>query len=127
MTTPHILVIDDDTMNLAVMLELLDELGINHTDVADASKLPSLLTTLSAVDAVLLDLEMPNMNGYEAYKLIRQHLGNIPIVACTVHMNEITKVKEAGFQGFIPKPIKFEKFPEQINRILNHEPIWERN
>jgi len=46
-------------------------------------------------------------------------------VACTVHLNEINRVRELGFTGFISKPLDQKRFPEQVKRILHGEQVWE--
>jgi hypothetical protein len=48
-----------------------------------------------------------------------------PVVACTVHLNEIVDVRETGFNGFLGKPLDGARFSQQLHRILNRESIWE--
>jgi two-component system cell cycle response regulator DivK len=124
----HALIIDDDKMNLEVLGLLLKSQGVSSTPLQDPSKLGSVLTEDAQFDLVFLDLEMPKVNGYEMFNLLREHLGDaIPIIACTVHLNEMESTREIGFSGFIGKPLDRERFVEQFNRILNNQPVWDTN
>jgi len=53
-------------------------------------------------------------------------LGRVPIIAYTVHVSEIDVVRQHGFDGFLGKPLDSARFPQQLARILNREPVWER-
>jgi DNA-binding NarL/FixJ family response regulator len=52
---------------------------------------------------------------------------NAPIIAYTVHLNEIANTRQLGFDGFLGKPLDVTRFPEQLARILRGEQLWERN
>ena len=66
------------------------------------------------------------MDGYEVFRLLRSTLGDdVPIVACTVHMNEISRARDLGFSGFHQQTARSERFPDQVKRILRGEPVWE--
>lgn len=120
------LVIDDNAQNLKVLAQLLTRQGVHCTTVQNAVHLPSLLAQLERVDVVFLDLEMPGQNGYEVKEALRMELGDTPIIAYTVHSNEINTVRQSGFDGFLGKPLDNGRFPEQLARILKREPVWER-
>ena len=81
---------------------------------------------LEKVDIVFLDLEMPKLDGYEVLVILKQHFGNnVPIVACTVHTAEINTTRKLGFSSFVAKPLDTDRFPNQLSRILNGDPVWE--
>lgn len=72
---------------------------------------------------VLMDLQMPEMDGYEATKLIRARRDekkHIPIIAMTAHAmeGEEERCMELGMDGFIPKPFYPEELYEKINELL---------
>jgi CheY-like chemotaxis protein len=50
---------------------------------------------------------------------------SVPVVAYTVHVSEINTAQDMGFDGFLAKPLDSDRFPGQLNRILNGEPVWE--
>ena len=75
-------------------------------------------------DAVLMDVQMPVMNGYEATKTIRgldnPALANLPIIAMTANAfaEDIRAAKEAGMDGHIAKPIDVDKMMVELTKIL---------
>ncbi|MBI5958427.1 MAG: response regulator [Chloroflexi bacterium] len=126
MQTKHALVIDDNENNLEVLDELLGMVGISCTLVQDVSQLDAALATLTQLDIVFLDLEMPHVNGYEMLAMLHQEIGlDVPVVACTVHLNEIQTAREHGFHSFLGKPLNPKRFADQIRRIIDGEPVWE--
>lgn len=124
----HALIIDDNAGNVKVLGGLLSLEGISYTQVREPSQLPDILPELHPVDVVFLDLEMPDLNGYEVLRLIQEQAAfqDVPVVAHTVHINEINTARDLGFHSFISKPIKAERFPDQLARILRGERVWER-
>ena len=120
------MIIDDNALNRKVLSQLLHKEGIDCIEVPDPCQLTNDMPTLGIVDMVFLDLEMPDINGYEVKDILRQYLGNTPIIAYTVHVSEINVVKQAGFDGFIGKPLDRNRFPDLVARILNGLPVWER-
>lgn len=126
MSQQHALVIDDNAQNRKVLAQLLAKQGVGATEISDPRKLADALPTIGAVDVVFLDLEMPGLDGYDVKNLLRSHIGDTPIIAYTVHVSEMNVVKQQGFDGFLGKPIDNARFPDQLARILNHQPVWER-
>lgn len=126
MDNKHALIIDDDAYNVYVMQCFLDKENISYTTITETTTLERTLEQLKTIDIVLLDLEMPKRDGYEIIEVLRQRLPpDVPIVACTVHTAEVNRTRKLGFSGFIAKPLDMDRFSEQIQRILNGEPIWE--
>jgi two-component system, cell cycle response regulator DivK len=126
MTTPHILIIDDNKNNQEVLAGLLERENITATAVGDPTKVIDVLDTLPRLDAVFIDLEMPKMNGYELLEALRARLGHsVPMITYTVHLSEMEMARRLGFDGFLGKPIDPERFPKLIARILQGLSIWE--
>lgn len=124
----HVLVIDDDRQSISVLAELFKVYGISYTSSYDATKVETLVKNLSEpVDMVLLDLEMPLVNGYQILEMLQglPDFQNVPIVACTVHTNQKVAAQSAGFHSFITKPIDIDRFGDQLQSILNDEPVWD--
>ena len=126
MTTKHALIIDDDAYNVYVMQCFLDQSSISYTTITDTATLPGVLQAHMQIDIVFLDLEMPKHDGYEVLKVLKRYLASqVPIVACTVHTTEINRARKHGFSGFVAKPLDMDRFPQQLNHILNGKAVWE--
>lgn len=122
----HALIIDDDRSNLGVLQELLTLHGITYTAIQDSTKVEAALQTLDTIDVILLDLEMPDIDGYQLLDILKGYpqLADVPIVACTVHTGEVQTARELGFHSFISKPLDVDAFGEQLQQILDGEPVW---
>src|SRR5689334_8716731 len=127
MSQPHALLIDDNVKNLGVLGRLLAIEGVRYTQVQRSRDVDSVLQQIGPVDVVFLDLEMPEFNGYEVLQRLRAdpRFQAVPVVAYTVHISEINTAQEMGFNGFLGKPLDSDRFPDQLNRILNGESVWE--
>jgi CheY-like chemotaxis protein len=126
MTKAHALIIDDDAQNLEVLKWLLASHGVTNTAVQDTNQLENVLATVGQVDMVFLDLEMPGRDGYQLFDVLKNRLAeDIPIVACTVHSNEIARTREMGFNGFIGKPLSPQLFATQLARLIEGRAVWD--
>ncbi len=127
MKSVHALVIDDNVKNLGVLAQLLTLQGARATRVNNPLHLTEVLKSMEKVDIVFLDLEMPGLNGYDVLNMLRadSRFANVPIVAYTVHVSEVFTAQEKGFDGFIGKPVDSDRFPEQMERILKGEAVWD--
>ena len=128
MPQQHALIIDDNTMNVNVLAFLLSDQGISNTPVGNPKHLDNILETEEKIDIVFLDLEMPGLNGYEVLEKLKsdERFQGVPVVAYTVHANEMNRAHQLGFHSFLGKPIDADRFPGQLERILRGESVWER-
>jgi CheY-like chemotaxis protein len=126
MSSAHIVVVDDDFKSLQVLAGTLDMLGVTSTTIQDPTLLQASLETLENVDAIFVDLEMPDLNGYELLNMLKNDLQvSVPVVAYSVHTSEINHARQLGFDGFIAKPLKLSQFSDRLNRILSGERVWD--
>lgn len=122
----HALVVEDDGLSVEILHTLLKKEGLNVTTVADPADLDSLVDMLHEFQVIFLDLELPTMDGYELLALLLDEFNiKVPIVAYTMHTNEVASARNQGFHSFLGKPLKAAHFPDQLRRILNNEPVWE--
>lgn len=123
---PQALVVEDDAMSVEVLDRLLQQEGMTVTAVYDPSELEAVVDELGNFDVIFLDLELPTMDGYEVLAILLDEFQiNVPIVAYTMHTNEIQTARKQGFHSFLGKPLKLARFPDQIRRIMDGEPVWE--
>ncbi len=124
MSDIHALVIDDNTNNIGVLAELLRLEGVKVTTIQNPLKIDEALE--QPVDIIFLDLEMPEMDGYEVLGHFKAdaRLAGVPVVAYTVHVSEMITARQMGFHSFLGKPLDADKFPKQLERILQGERVW---
>jgi two-component system cell cycle response regulator DivK len=81
------------------------------------------------VDLILLDIHLPEEDGYEVLDRLREdvHFDSTRIVAVTADVSSanLARAQAAGFDGFLAKPIDVDLFPDQIRRVLEGEPVWD--
>jgi CheY-like chemotaxis protein/anti-sigma regulatory factor (Ser/Thr protein kinase) len=120
----RILVADDNVMNQIVASDSLEELGYQF-DIADNGQQCVELFKNGHYDLILMDVQMPIMNGLEAAKIIRSMDSQIPILAMTASVMDHDKVKcaEAGMNKTIPKPIKPANLQAIITDFLTKKKI----
>ena len=84
---------------------------------------------LPHVDLILLDIHLPEEDGYQILERLRkdERFHDTKIVAVTADISKanLTRAREAGFDGFLAKPIDVDRFPDQIQRILEGESVWD--
>lgn len=125
-TSLKILMAEDDKLNQALAKAMFKRIGCNYDVVENGAKLLEKLKQ-SDYDFILMDIEMPIMNGYEATLTIRNQLSEplskIPILAITAHGDEIALKKcfDVGMNGYLFKPIDQQELITKINAILSGE------
>ncbi|MEB0033200.1 response regulator [Undibacterium sp. RTI2.1] len=122
-TSLNVLVVDDDYFMQRVAIILLDSLGHSGVVVDDGKKALECLAQ-RRFDLVLLDIMMPVMDGLEALATIRtkeQHMGShLPIIMVTGHAEPTDQIrlKQAGADGYVTKPIDITKLQTEIDRVM---------
>ena len=124
-----VLIVEDNVSNFLLMARLLGVLGVHCEWKTSGYEVVEYADTLPRVDLILMDIRLPYEDGYEALRKLRGSptLRSVPVVAVTAYANEeqMTRARAAGFDGFLGKPLDPDRFPEQIERILASEPVWE--
>lgn len=117
-----ILVVEDDFFNTEYIKEILSDTGLNilHTEYGkDAIQIAS----IHSPDLVLMDVRLPDINGYEASRKIMEHNPNLKIIAQTAYAAHEDKQKatEAGCIDYISKPLKRDLLLSMINKHLSQQ------
>lgn len=115
-----ILIVEDNTVNQLVMKKMLKNTGI-EIDIADNGKIGFEKVLQNKYDLVFMDLLMPEMDGYEATKEIRNFNKDIPIVALTADVMKgvEAKTKEAGMNNYLTKPVKKDELLKILSLYSN--------
>ncbi len=119
-----ILLVEDNLLNREIAREILEEAGFTVSEVEDGDLAVEAVMASKPgdIDLILMDIQMPTMNGYEATKEIRKlkdvELSTIPIVAMTANAFEEDKqrAKECGMNGFITKPVVIDKLLSELEK-----------
>jgi two-component system, cell cycle response regulator DivK len=121
----RLLIIEDNEQNLYLMRFLLEKQGFTVIGAEDGKKG---IATAIACDplAILLDIQLPEMNGYEVAAELKKHpdLAQVPIIAVTSYamVGDREQILAAGATGYIEKPIDPETF---VAEIINYLPKQE--
>ena len=125
----HVLLAEDNDLNAEIVVTVLEETGIVIERVEDGIQCVNRVAQMSpgTYDLILMDIQMPNMDGYQAAQCIR-HLDDkmkaeIPIIAMTANAfaEDRKKAFDAGMNGHIAKPIDMEKLGAVILSVLNKQ------
>lgn len=126
----YVLVVEDNVPNFVLIARLLAYTGVQRTEWKTTGwGVVDFANTMPRVDLILMDLRLPHEDGYEALTQIRanEKLKDTLVVVVTAQAStaEMQRAKEAGFDGFLSKPLDADKFPNQIRDILAGHPVWD--
>ncbi len=118
--TGHILIVDDSPLNRELLQVLLECQG--HTSEKAVNGADALQKLSGRVDLVLMDVQMPDMDGYEATRRLRQMPGyaDLPVIMCTAMAAREDRIKavEAGASDFIAKPVDKTELQVRVTSML---------
>lgn len=117
-----ILIAEDEQINLVLATALLEQLGLSVTSVSNGREAVDELLQHSH-NLILMDLQMPEVDGFEATRQIRLlegEKGQIPIIALTAHAlaKDREKCRQAGMNGFLSKPIEIKELKSVLCKHL---------
>ncbi|NBI31974.1 PAS domain-containing hybrid sensor histidine kinase/response regulator [Enterorhabdus sp. P55] len=121
----HVLLVDDNLLNREIALTLLEDAGFEVECAVDGQMAVDMMAEPDAdrFELVLMDIQMPVMNGYEAARAIRALEGpaaTVPILAITADAFDTDRQKalDAGMDGHLPKPIEVDKLFAALDALL---------
>ena len=116
-----ILIIEDNEKNLKLVRDVLQVKGYDTIEAGTAED-GIVLARSRKPDLVLMDIQLPGMNGIDALKVLRADAATarIPVIAVTasVMQQDRNLITEAGFDGYIGKPINLKEFREAVRNAL---------
>ena len=119
----RILVVEDNPLNLKLVRDVLTAFEYDVVEAHSGEEGVELAGTCSP-DLVLMDPQLPGIDGYEALRLLRQdpRLGSVPVVAVTAFAMKEDRERTAreGFDGYLGKPISVRALPEQVSQFLSN-------
>ena len=126
----NVLLAEDNDLNAEIAQTLLESEGVIVTRASDGSEAVNLYVghPAGSFDAILMDIMMPGMDGYEATRVIRlsgkPDAADIPIIALTANafVEDAKAAHDAGMSAHLPKPLDFDKLKNILARIKQHGP-----
>ena len=116
-----ILIVEDNDKNMKLARDVLQAKGYATLEAVNGED--GVRLALEHIpDLVLMDIQLPDINGVEAFRRIRAHAATaaVPVVAFTASVTPTDRhrITDAGFDGFIGKPVNLKEFLETVRTIL---------
>lgn len=126
----HVLVVEDNVPNFVLIARMLAYMGIQRCEWKTSGwQVVEFADTLPRIDLILMDIRLPYEDGFQALQKVRSspRLKETLVVAVTAEASadQMRRAQEAGFDGFLGKPLDPDRFPDQIKRVLSGDPVWE--
>ncbi len=116
-----ILIVEDNEKNMKLVRDVLQVKGYSTVEAGTAEE-GIKFTAEHKFDLILMDIQLPGMNGIDALHLLRADAATaaIPVIAVTASVMQQDKkqIMEAGFDAYIGKPINLKEFLETVQRVL---------
>ena len=120
-----ILIVEDNEKNLKLVRDVLQVKGYSTIEAGTAED-GIVLAKERMPDLILMDIQLPGMNGIEALKVLRADpaTAGIPVIAVTasVMQQDRNLITEAGFDGYIGKPINLKEFLDAVKKTVEGTP-----
>ncbi len=114
-----VLIVEDNPLNMTLFKEILELHGYLTVAAADGDSGLALART-KRPDVILMDIQLPNMSGFEVIRHLKQdpNLQSIPVVAVTAHamVGDESTVRLAGCEEYLTKPVSIERLLEVVAR-----------
>lgn len=112
------LIVEDNPINMELVMEILTVNGISAGEAVNGEEAIEMVEK-ETYDFVLMDIELPGMDGVDATKLIKSKHKNLPVIALTSYAmkGDRERFMTAGFDDYISKPIDVNNFIEKINKF----------
>lgn len=127
----HLLLVEDNAVNQKIATRLLEKMGFNVDVANNGQEAFDILTTSCNYDLVLMDCQMPIMDGFVTTRVIRDYeikhkLGRVPIIAMTANamQGDRERCLEVGMDDYVSKPIDAEKLQLTLKRWLAEETVY---
>jgi len=115
----HVLVVDDNPLNLKLAVQILKRFNVSAT-IASSGQEAIDLSQSQLFDAILLDIHMPGMNGFDTFQSIKEQGISCPIIALTADTFEDTRleIERFGFDALLLKPYNMNELKELLQRLI---------
>lgn len=117
----HVLVVEDTDTNFLLIEGMMSQYGVELSRAITGNEGIEMVKQKPDYDLILMDIQLPGINGYEATTEIRKFNKDIPIIAQTAYAmyDDVVRALDAGCNDFIAKPIKTKKFIGMVDKYLS--------
>ncbi len=117
---PTILIVEDEIANYVYTKEIIERLGFNYIHAKNGKEAIRICSSENNILLILMDIRMPVMDGYEATARIKDLWPELTIIALTAYAFSIDmgKIRNAGFDDFLSKPLNKGKLSEKLNKYM---------
>jgi two-component system, cell cycle response regulator DivK len=120
----RILIVEDNALNIKLFCDLLAAHGHEPEAVTDSRQALD-AAKANTPDLVITDIQLPHVSGLELIRLLRadEQLAEVPVMAVTAYSaaGDEERIRAAGAQAYVSKPISVVRFVEQVNALLHIE------
>jgi two-component system cell cycle response regulator DivK len=119
--TKRVLIVEDNPLNMKLLRDVLEAHGYETISTGEGTEGVALACDQQP-DLILMDLQLPDISGYEAVRRLKEHppTRTIPVVAVTAFAmsGDKRKALTSGCDGYLPKPIGLRDFIEMVERFI---------
>jgi CheY-like chemotaxis protein len=125
MNAPRVLIVDDNEMNVELGRYVLEADGFEVDEATNAEQALARLNTFRP-DLILMDIQLPGMDGIALTRLLKadpdtRHVAVVAFTAFAMKGDE-ARMREAGCDGYLSKPIDVVRFAAQVRSLIGHRP-----
>jgi CheY-like chemotaxis protein len=115
-----VLIVEDDLANYKLLESLLKRTNINILHTESGAKAVNICDTCNDINVILMDIQLPEMDGFEAAQKIKEKKPDLPIIILTASIfdGNTIDLKNTCFDGFISKPFDLNHLIETISSFL---------
>lgn len=115
-----VLIVEDDPATIFFLKEILSNTGITILIAETGESAISICKNNKKIDIVLMDMNLPGIDGYEATRKIKKNCTNLPVLAQTAHalIEDLEKCKNCGCDGYVAKPINIFELLAKMDILL---------
>ncbi len=127
----RVLIVEDNEINRTVITHLIEAVGL-HFEIAENGQIAIDKLKETEFDLILMDINMPVMDGLTATKHIRtmpENVRSIPVIAVTAHAmkSDAQRFLSSGFDGYLPKPLEYNALCDVLDEFLSDSQITSRS
>ena len=118
-----VLVVEDNVISFKLILAVLSRVKVEVIHASDGRQAIEMCSNNPHLDLVLMDIQLPEVNGFEATREIKRICPDLPVIATTANTfdEDEAACKEAGFDAYITKPLLFRKLFELMQSFFDQQ------